>query len=151
MQGAMHKLGRFLERRRWLVVGVWLAILLASAPFAMRQTEHLTSGGFVVPGSGSQAVDRSLHEFDRDQRDSLAVVLAQRSGSTPAGVRAAVDRVGRAADRLEHAQLSLAVAAKAKREAGKAPIVVVPLDVRGTQNQLSDLAVDMRKEVGAGA
>ena len=151
MQGAMEKLGRFLERRRWLVLGVWLVVLLASAPFAARQTEHLTSGGFVVPGSGSQAVDRSLHQFDRAQRDSLAVVLAQKPGSSSAGVNAAVDRVGRAADRLEHAQLSPAVAAQAKRQAGRSSIVVVPLDVRGSQDELSDLAVDMRREVGAGA
>ncbi len=62
---------------------------------------------------------------------------------------AAVDRVGRVADRLEHARLSPAVAAQAKREVGKSSIVVVPLDVRGSQDELSDLAVDMREEVGA--
>ena len=39
---------------------VWVLILLASLPFAMRQTENLTSGGFTVPGSGSDAVDRGL-------------------------------------------------------------------------------------------
>jgi uncharacterized membrane protein YdfJ with MMPL/SSD domain len=151
MQGAMERLGGFLERRRWLVVSIWLVVLLASAPFAARQTEHLTSGGFVVPGSGSEAVDRSLGQFDRAQRDSLAVVLARRPGASEADVRAAVDRVGRIADRLEHARLSPAVAAQAKREVGKGSIVVVPLDVRGSQDELSDLAVDMREEVGAGA
>jgi len=151
MQAAMEKLGRFLERRRWLVVAVWLVVLLASAPFAARQTEHLTSGGFVVPGSGSEAVDHSLHQFDRAQRDSLAVVLAQKPGSTTSDVRAAVDRVGVAARRLDHAELSGTVAAQAKREAGKGSIVVVPLDVNGSQDELSDLAVDMREEVGAGA
>ena len=73
MQGAMDRLGEMLERRRWLVVAAWLVVLLASAPFAARQTEHLTSGGFAVPGSGSEAVDRSLDQFDRAQRDSLAL------------------------------------------------------------------------------
>src|SRR3712207_4579324 len=109
MQGAMERLGSFLERRRWLVVGVWVVVLLASAPFAARQTEHLTSGGFVVPGSGSEAVDRSLGQFDRAQRDSLAVVQARKPGSSEADVRAAVDRVGRVADRLEHARLDPSV------------------------------------------
>jgi RND superfamily putative drug exporter len=150
MQAAMERLEKVLERRRWLVVVVWIVVLLASAPFAARQTEHLTSGGFVVPGSGSQAVDRSLHQFDRAQRDSLAVVLAQKPGATPADVRGAVDRVDRAAKKLDHAELSPQVAAQAKRQAGKAPIVVTPLDVKGSQDDLSDLAVDMRKEVGAG-
>ena len=151
MQSAMERLGKTLERRRWLVAAAWLVVLLASAPFAARQTEHLTSGGFIVPGSGSEAVDRSLGQFDRAQRDSLAVVLAQKPGASAADVRAGVDRVGRAADRLDHAQLSPEVAARAKREAGRGPIVVVPLDVRGSQDELSDLAVDMREEVGAGA
>ena len=59
MQTAMDKLARFLERRRLLVLGIWVALLLAAAPFAARQTEHLTSGGFeragiAVPGRGSQ-------------------------------------------------------------------------------------------------
>src|SRR3954466_3108574 len=127
----MERLEKALERRRWLVVGGWVAVPVASAPFAARQTERLTSGGFVVPGSGSQAVDRSLRQFDRAQRDSLAVVLAQKPGATPADVRAAVDRVDRAAKKLDHAELSPQVAAQAKRQAGKAPIVVTPLDVKG--------------------
>jgi len=147
----MERLGRTLERRRWWVVAAWLIVLLASAPFAAKQTEHLTSGGFVVPGSGSQAVDRSLDQFDRAQRDSLAVVLAQKPGSSAADVRAAVDRVDRAAARLDHAELSGSAAAQAKREAGKGPIVVAAFDVEGSQDDLSDLAVDMREEVGAGA
>ncbi len=151
MQAAMDRLGRTLERRRWLVVAAWLVVLLASAPFAARQTEHLTSGGFAVPGSGSEAVDHSLDQFDRAQRDSLAVVLAQKPGATPADVGAGVDRVDRAAAKLDHAELSGAVAAQAKQQAGKGTIVVVPLDVQGSQDELSDLAVDMREEVGAGA
>jgi heme transporter len=51
MQAAMDRLGGFLERRRWLVVAAWLLLVLAAAPFAARQTEHLTAGGFSVPGS----------------------------------------------------------------------------------------------------
>src|SRR5829696_9170705 len=70
MQAAMDKLGGFLERRRRLVLGVWVALLLAAAPFAARQTEHLTSGGFEVPGSQSQVVDRNLERFEGAQRES---------------------------------------------------------------------------------
>ena len=150
MQAAMDRLAKVLDRRRWLVVAAWLAVLLAAVPFAARQTDHLTSGGFVVPGSGSETVDRSLADFDRAQRDSLAVVLAQRPGSGAGDVRAAVDRVDRAAARLDHVELSDEVAAQARRQAGRGPIVVAALDVNGTQDQLSDLAVDMREAVGAG-
>jgi RND superfamily putative drug exporter len=146
----MDRLAGVLERRRWLVVGLWLLVLAAAAPFAARQTEHLTSGGFTVPGSGSEAVDRSLAQFESVQRDSLAVVLAQRPGADAGDVRAAVDRVDRVAARLDHAELSDGVAARAKAEAARAPIVVAPLDVNGSQDELSDLAVEMREAVGAG-
>ena len=63
MQAAMDRLASFLERRRWLVLGAWLVLLLAAAPFAAKQTDHLTSGGFEVPGSQSQIVDRNLERF----------------------------------------------------------------------------------------
>ncbi len=56
----MDGLTAILERRRWLILGAWLLLLLAALPFAAKQTEHLTSGGFTVPGSGSDAVDRFL-------------------------------------------------------------------------------------------
>ena len=42
----MDRLAGFLERRRWLVLAAWLLILLAALPFAAKQTDHLTSGGF---------------------------------------------------------------------------------------------------------
>jgi uncharacterized membrane protein YdfJ with MMPL/SSD domain len=150
MQAAMDRIGAMLERRRWVVVGVWLLLLAAAAPFAARQTENLTAGGFSVPGSGSAAVDHALDRFEGAQGEPLAVVLAQRPGASAADVRAQVDRVDRIAARLPHAELTEGVAARAKREAGRSPIVVVPLDVRGSQDELSDLAVDMREEVGAG-
>ena len=50
----------------------------------IRQTEHLTSGGFLVPDSGSEKVDDALADFENAQRETLAVVLAQREGATPA-------------------------------------------------------------------
>ncbi|MBA3359110.1 MAG: hypothetical protein H0U20_06610, partial [Thermoleophilaceae bacterium] len=106
MQSAMDKLAEFLERRRWLVLGAWLVVLLAAAPFAARQTEHLTSGGFSVPGSGSEAVDRALDRFENAQGETLAVVLAQRPGASAADVRARVDEVGRVAAGLPNARLS---------------------------------------------
>src|SRR3954471_674041 len=150
MQAAMDRLEAVLERRRWVVLGAWVVVLLAALPFTVKQTGHLTSGGFTVPASGSQAVDRSLKRFDAAQRDSLAVVLAQRPGSSAADVRREVARVDGVAARLPHVELAPRDATIAKRQAGSASIVVVPLSVSGTQDQLSDLAVDLRKAVGAG-
>src|SRR5688500_20395698 len=94
----MDRLAGFLERRRWLILAGWLVVLLAALPFAATQTEHLTSGGFEVPGSQSQVVSENIARFEGAQRDQLAVVLARRDGAGAAAVRAQVDRVGRIAD-----------------------------------------------------
>src|SRR3954469_2832238 len=102
MQRAMDRLGGFLERRRWWVAAAWLLLLVAAAPFAARQTDHLTAGGFDVPGSGSQGVDRNLERFDGARSQTLAVVLARRPGATTAGVRSEIDRSARIAGRLPH-------------------------------------------------
>ena len=65
-------------------------------PFAAKQTDHLTSGGFEVPGLGSRRPSTAnLDRFDGAQRDQLAVVLARKPGADAAAVRAEVDRVGR--------------------------------------------------------
>jgi uncharacterized membrane protein YdfJ with MMPL/SSD domain len=151
MQAAMDKLSAFLERRRFLVLGAWIALLVAAAPFAARQTDHLTSGGFQVPGSESEVVDRNLERFEGAQRESLAVVLAKREGATPAGVRAEVERVEAIAAELPNAEVAPGAAARASREAGDASITIVPLAVDGSQDELADLATDFREELGTEA
>jgi uncharacterized membrane protein YdfJ with MMPL/SSD domain len=148
MQAAMDTLGAFLERRRWLVLGAWLLLLVAALPFAARQTEHLTAGGFVVPGSSSQSVERSIAHFEGAQRESLAVVLARRPGSTPVDLRAQIDRVDRVVAKRPHAELTAAAEAKARREASKDAVIVLPLSLDGPPNVIADLAVDLRADLG---
>ncbi len=146
----MDRLTAFLERRRKLVLGAWIALLVAALPFAAQQTEHLTSGGFTVPGSGSEAVDRALAGFEDAQRETLAVVVARREGGTTAEMRAQIDRVDRVAADLPHTELSDRAEAAAKRSAAGSPIAIATLDVTGDQNQAADLAVDLREELGVG-
>src|SRR5918997_4594684 len=122
MQSAMDTLARFLERRRWVVLIAWLLLIAAALPFAARQTEHLTSGGFEVPGSQSQVVEANIHRFEGAQREFLAVVLARREGAGAAAVRAEVDRVDRIAGSLPYVDLTSQAAARAKRQAGSASI-----------------------------
>ena len=150
MQSAMDALTGFLERRRWLILGVWVALLLAAIPFAMRQTDNLTSGGFSAPGSGSEAVDRAIEDFGAAQSDSLALVVGQRPGAKEADVRAAIDRADRAAARLPHVEMSDRAKAAAYADIGRSPIAIAAFDVSGNMDQTADLATDLRKEVGAG-
>jgi uncharacterized membrane protein YdfJ with MMPL/SSD domain len=149
MQAAMDRLAGFLERRRWFVLVAWLLVLLATLPLAAQQTEHLTSGGFEVPGSQSQVVSENVTRFEGAQRDQLAVVLARRQGADAAAVREEVDRAGRIADRLPHVELTPQAAAAARREARSASITVVPLALEGNRDQIANMAVDFRDELGS--
>jgi uncharacterized membrane protein YdfJ with MMPL/SSD domain len=149
VQTAMDRLGSFIERRRWLVLGAWIVVLLAAAPFAARQTDHLTGGGFTVSGSGSERVDQALTRFPGAQRESLAAVLQKKPGATAADVRTQIDRVDAAAARLPNVELTDAAEARAKQLAGRGQITIVSLTTSGARNDIADMAVDLRKAIGA--
>ena len=150
MQAAMDRLDGFTRRHGRLVALAWLVLLVAAIPFAARQTEHLTSGGFEVPGSGSAAVERGLSAFDGAQRAQLAVVLARKPGSDAAGVKAAIEHVRAGALKVDHVSLSTAAAQAAAKRADQAPVTVLPLRISGTQNDAADAASDLRKELDIG-
>ena len=143
----MDRLAGLLERRRWLVLAAWLILLLAALPLAAKQADHLTSGGFEVPGSQSQVVGENITRFEGAQRDQLAAVLARREGAGAEAVRAEVDRVARIAERLPNVELTPRAAAAAKREAASASITVVPLSVSGDRDDTANMAVDFRGEL----
>ena len=42
------RLGRFIVRRAWWVVGAWAALLLVAIPFAPQVPGQLSAGGFIL-------------------------------------------------------------------------------------------------------
>jgi RND superfamily putative drug exporter len=91
----MDRLERFVARRRRLVLATWPAAVLVSVPFASRQTEHLTEGGFETAGSGSQVVaDALARDFPGMQPEDLAIVFDNRRGDSTA-LGATIERVQR--------------------------------------------------------
>jgi uncharacterized membrane protein YdfJ with MMPL/SSD domain len=150
MQRFMDRLSAFLERRRRLVLGAWVALLIVSLPFAMKQTEHLTSGGFSIPGSGSAAVDRALADFDAAERQTLSVVVARRPDGDAADVRRELARLDAIADGMPVAELTPRALAAANRDAARSPIAIAPLQVSGDMDATADLATDLREEAGIG-
>jgi uncharacterized membrane protein YdfJ with MMPL/SSD domain len=151
MQRFMDRLTSFLERRRKLVLGIWVALLLVSLPFAMKQTEYLTAGGFSIPGSGSEIVDRAIADFDDAQRQTLAVVVARRPGGDTADVRRELARIDAIVDDVPLAELTPRALAAAERDAADSPIAIASLKTSGNMDDTADLAVDLRKKLDIGS
>jgi RND superfamily putative drug exporter len=68
------RLGRFVVRRRWWVVGVWAVVLLAALPFAPRAPGVLSAGGFILDDLES-ARAKSLLEDELGLPPSALVVV----------------------------------------------------------------------------
>jgi uncharacterized membrane protein YdfJ with MMPL/SSD domain len=148
MQTAMLRLDRLLRRRRRAVLIVWAAIAIAAVPFAARQSEDLSSGGFEVPGSQTAAVDDALARFPGVQRAQLAAVLVGEPGATDKQLRAAVDRIARAAGPVDGVSLPEETRVRALEQAGGGGTVVVPLRTEVDEDGATDVASDLRDRLG---
>jgi RND superfamily putative drug exporter len=153
MQTAMLRLDRLLRRRKRVVLLVWAVIVLAAVPFAARQSEHLSSGGFEVPGSQSAAVDAALGSFPGVPRAELAAVLVPEPGATGEQLRAGVERVAGAAGPIDGVSLPDAAREQALAQAAQGGTVVVPLRAETDEDGATDVAADLRErlDVSGGA
>src|ERR1700755_3411123 len=107
MQSAMNRLSTFVRGRRRLVLGCWIGVLIVSLPFMAMETKHLSGGGFEVPGSGSDAVDKAIHKFTNQSDEPLGIVLeAQKSANTQQQLTAALGRIEKA--KVDNATLDAA-------------------------------------------
>jgi uncharacterized membrane protein YdfJ with MMPL/SSD domain len=150
MRGATSRLAEFLGRRRRWVVGAWLAIVLCAVPFASRQTEHLTGGGFDVPGSQSKAVNDALQSRFGSSADGISVLLKAAPDAGPAQRAAAVDRVRREVAGLEGVALTPADARRARRALQARGVAILPLRSDLSSDQLIDAASTLRGDLEPG-
>ena len=149
LQSGMVRLDRFVRRHRRAVLALWLAALVAAVPFAMRQSENLTGGGYGVPGSQSQAVrDEVERNFAQDARATMAAVIVPQRGATTGQVREAIDQVGTAAGAEPSVALSPAARADALRRAGPGETLVVPLSVAVDDQDAIEVATGLRERLG---
>ena len=150
MRDAMRSLAGFLGRRRRWVVAAWVLIVLLALPFAAKQTDHLTGGGFDVPGSQSMKVSESLQEDFGSQADGIAVVLKAEPGATAAERDAAVVRVQKEVATLDDVTLPPPAAAQARRELQGTDVVLVPLRSDLSSDELIDPAATIREDIELG-
>jgi uncharacterized membrane protein YdfJ with MMPL/SSD domain len=151
MRDAMSSLAEFLGRRRRWVVAAWVLIVLLALPFASKQTDHLTGGGFDVPGSQSMKVSESLQSDFGDQADGIAVVLKADPGASAAERDAAVARVQEEVATLDDVILPPAVARQARRQLQGTDVVLVPLRSELSSDELIDPAAALREDLEPGS
>ena len=149
MQRLMLRLDGLLRRRQKIVLLVWGVVLLGALPFAAKQSDHLSSGGFDVPGSQSKAVQDALaSDFPGVQRTFLGAVLVPEAGATPAQLRAAIERVEAAAGEVGDVAVSDRARERALAAAETGDTLVVPFETQVSQDDATDVAVDLREELG---
>ena len=150
MRDAMRSMAEFLGRRRRWVVAAWIAIVVLAMPFASQQTEHLTGGGFDVPGSQSMKVSESLQHDFGSQADGIAAVLKAEPGATAAERSAAVARLQDEVAGLDDVTLPAAVASQARQQLRQEDVVLVPLRSDLSSDELIDPAATLREDMEPG-
>jgi uncharacterized membrane protein YdfJ with MMPL/SSD domain len=151
MRDSMNKLARFLGRRRRWVVAAWVLIVVLALPFAAKQTDHLTGGGFDVPGSQSKQVSESLQSDFGSQADGISVLLKAEDGASAADRAAAVDRVRREVASIDEVTLPAAAAVQARGELQRNGIAVLPLRSDQSSDELIDSAATLREDLDPGS
>jgi uncharacterized membrane protein YdfJ with MMPL/SSD domain len=152
MQAFVLRLDRVIRVRRWLVVGIWGSLVLASIPFALRQTAHLSGNGFTVPGSQSAVIRTTVgREYGRALRSQLAVVLVPAGRADAASLRAAVRRIAAATARTGHVDIAAEAEREALAAASNGTTVIVPLRLDVNEDGATDVATHLHGRVGAGS
>ncbi len=151
MREPMTRLAAFLgRRRRWVLAG-WVVVLVLALPLAQRQTEHLTGGGFDVPGSQSKAVSDAVEQGFGEHADGIAVLLQAQPGTTPAARAAAVARVRRAVAGIDRVTLTPAAPRRAELALRHGAVAMLPLRSNLSSDLLIDPAATLRDELDPGA
>ncbi|HVD87237.1 MAG TPA: MMPL family transporter [Solirubrobacterales bacterium] len=147
----MNRLAGFLGRRRRWVLGAWSLIVVLALPFAARQTDHLTGGGFDVPGSQSMKVSEALQNEFASQADGIAVVLKASGNATGAERAGALARVRAEVATLDDVILPAPAAAQARRELRDEDVVLLPLRSDLSSDELIDSAATLREDLDPGS
>jgi uncharacterized membrane protein YdfJ with MMPL/SSD domain len=150
MRDGMNRLAAVLGRRRRWVLAIWVAIVVVALPFAARQTEHLTGGGFDVPGSQSLAVSESLQRDFGAKADGIGVVLKAVSDASRAERAAAVGRIRREVATIDEVTLPPAAAAQGRRQLQRNGVALLPLRSDQSSDELIDSATTLREDLEPG-
>jgi uncharacterized membrane protein YdfJ with MMPL/SSD domain len=133
VESALARLAGLVSRRRRTVVAVWLALLVAGGWFSLHQNDHLSGGGWEVPGSASVRVVDALDEFPGVTPPAFMVLVTD-----PNGPRAHLQRARRLVEREPNVRVGRPVIL----DGGKAAFL--PLAYTGKTSNSIDEATRLR-------
>ncbi|MCW2992924.1 MAG: drug exporter-like proteinr of the superfamily [Conexibacter sp.] len=142
----------WIGRHRVAVLLAWAVLIAAALPLALTQSDHLTGGGFQVPGSQSEKVEHEIQSsVPLDYRPAtLGAVLVAPKGTPLRDYRAALAALGRAARATPHValdpQISEAALFFARTKPGQPNVVALTLDA--DEFHAPDVAKELRKQLG---
>jgi RND superfamily putative drug exporter len=151
MRNSMNRLAAVLGRRRRWVVAIWVAIVVCALPFAKHQTDHLTGGGFDVPGSQSLAVSEALQKDFGAKADGIMVALKAAPDSTRAERATAVGRIRREVATIDEVTLPPAAALQGRRQLQRSGFALLPLRSDQSSDELIDSAATLREDLDLGS
>jgi uncharacterized membrane protein YdfJ with MMPL/SSD domain len=150
MRDFMVKLAGFLgRRRRWVLAG-WVVVVVLALPISMHQTDHLTGGGFDVPGSESKAVSDSLKSDFGDESGNMAVLVQAEPAADRVQRAAAIDRVRKAVSGLDQVSLPAATIRRAKLALQHSDTAMLPLFSEKSSDRQIDSAAELREDLEPG-
>ncbi|SDZ16111.1 putative drug exporter of the RND superfamily [Micromonospora pattaloongensis] len=158
MASLLYRLGRFSFRRRWLVTGAWLAVLVATLIGAATLSKP-TSGAFSIPGTPAQrAIDLLGERFPQASAGGATarIVFAAPDGHTLAepDSKAAIARaVAELSQSPQIAAVTDPFATRAVNQAGtvgyaQATYTVAPIALTDAARDALDAAVDNARDAG---
>jgi uncharacterized membrane protein YdfJ with MMPL/SSD domain len=111
-----------------LVIATWSVVVLVTIPLCLRQSSHLSLGGYSVAGSQSAAASAALRRYFPEVGDSsLAVLLSPQHGATRKDMEAAIGKLARLIKNTQRVTLTHKAAENARFAAGLMEPEVVPL------------------------
>src|SRR6476469_4226004 len=150
MRDFMVRLAGFLGRRRRWVLAAWIVVVAIALPIASHQTDHLTGGGFDVPGSESMSVRDSLESDFGDKAGQIAVLLQAEDGAGPAARAAAIARARRAVAELDEVSLPPATTRRAELALRRTGTAMLALHSEKSSDLQIDSATDLREALDPG-
>ncbi|HZR96305.1 MAG TPA: MMPL family transporter [Gaiellaceae bacterium] len=96
IERGLSRLADAVSRRRRAVFAVWIALLAGGAWFSLHQSDHLSGGGWEVPGSASiRVVDAVERDFPQSQPPTFLVLASNRRALEQAVARVRGERAVR--------------------------------------------------------